>query len=90
MRHLLELFLFFILLMGICDWYMYRYYIKQWKHTWIRLLYWLPSILLFMGMMGVYFTYEPRPQAMNRLGTFLILFLCINVPKAIFILTTWL
>ena len=41
-------------------------------------------------MIGVYFTYEPRPQAMNRLGIFLILFLCINVPKAIFILTTWL
>ena len=27
---------------------------------------------------------------MNRVGVFLILFLCFNVPKAIFILTTWL
>ena len=90
MRHLLELFLFFLFLMGACDWYIYRRHIMQWKHTWIRRLYWLPSILLLIGMMGVYFTYEPRPQAMNRLGIFLILFLCINVPKAIFILTTWL
>lgn len=31
-------------------------------------------------------TYEPRPEAMNRLSLLLIVFLCINVPKAIFAL----
>lgn len=31
-------------------------------------------------------TYEPRPEAMNRLSLLLIVFLCVNVPKAIFAL----
>lgn len=88
MRHLLELFLFFIVLMGLPDWYIYSQYIKQWKRTVLRWMYWLPSILLLIGMMVVFYTYEPRPQAMNRLSMFLIIFLCVNVPKAIFTLAT--
>ena len=88
MRHLLELFLFFIVLMGLPDWYIYRQYIKQWKPAWVRRLYWLPTILLLIGMTVVFCTYEPRPQAMNRLSLFLIVFLCVNVPKAIFTLAT--
>ena len=69
MRHLLELFLFFIVLMGLPDWYIYRQFIKQWKQTGLRWMYWLPSILLLIGMIVVFYTYEPRPQAMNRLST---------------------
>ena len=88
MRHLLELFLFFIVLMGLPDWYIYRQFIKQWKQTGLRWMYWLPSILLLIGMIVVFYTYEPRPQAMNRLSMFLIIFLCVNVPKAIFTLAT--
>jgi len=88
MRHLLELFLFFIVLMGLPDWYIYRNYIKQWKPAWVRRLYWLPTMLLLIGMTVVFSTYEPHPQAMNRLSLFLIIFLCINVPKAIFTLAT--
>ena len=88
MRHLLELFLFFIVLMGLPDWYIYRNFIKQWKPVWVRRLYWLPTILLLIGMIVVFYTYEPRPQAMNRLSLFLIVFLCVNVPKAIFTLAT--
>ena len=88
MRHLLELFLFFIVLMGLPDWYIYRNFIKQWKPAWVRQLYWLPTILLLIGMIVVFYTYEPRPQAMNRLSLFLIVFLCVNVPKAIFTLAT--
>ena len=88
MRHLLELFLFFIVLMGLPDWYIYRNFIKQWKPAWVRRLYWLLTILLLIGMIVVFYTYEPRPQAMNRLSLFLIVFLCVNVPKAIFTLAT--
>ena len=38
-------------------------------------------------MIIVFGSFEPLPDAMNRLGIFLITFLCINVPKAIFALT---
>ena len=87
MRHLTILFLFFLVLMALTDWYIYRQYASRWKQVWSRRLYWLPSILLLIGMSITFGTYEPRPEAMNRLGIFLILFLCIQVPKAIFALT---
>ncbi len=86
MRHLLLLFLFFIVLMGLPDWYIYRRYVSRWKQVWMRRLYWLPSTLLLIGMFITFGTYEPRPEAMNRRSLLLIGFLCINVPKAIFAL----
>lgn len=86
MRHLLLLFLFFIVLMGLPDWYIYRRYVSRWKQVWMRHLYWLPSTLLLIGMFITFGTYEPHPEAMNRLSLLLIVFLCINVPKAIFAL----
>ena len=86
MRHLLLLFLFFIVLMGLPDWYIYRRYVSRWKQVWMRRLYWLPSTLLLIVMFITFGTYEPRPEAMNRLSLLLIVFLCINVPKAIFAL----
>lgn len=88
MRHLLLLFLFFIVLMGLPDWYIYRRYVSRWKQVWMRRLYWLPSTLLLIGMIFTFGTYEPRPEAMNRLSLLLIVFLCVNVPKAIFTLST--
>ena len=87
MRHLIELFLFFVVLMALPDWYIYRQYVNRWRQKELRWLYWLPSITLFIGMIIVFGSFEPLPDAMNRLGIFLITFLCINVPKAIFALT---
>ena len=72
--------------MGLPDWYIYRRYVSRWKQVWMRRLYWLPSTLLLIGMFITFGTYEPRPEAMNRLSLLLIVFLCINVPKAIFAL----
>lgn len=86
MRMILQLFLFFLLLMGLPDWYIYRNYIRRCSSSWLRRLYWLPTIGLLMGMAWIFFAFEPKPQAMNRMSIFLIIFLCINVPKAIFTL----
>ena len=86
MRHLVELFLFFVVLMALPDWYIYRTYIRRLPKMWMRRLYWLPSLLLLIGMVITFGTYEPRPEAMSRLSLLLIVFLCINVPKALFAL----
>ena len=86
MRHLVELFLFFVVLMALPDWYIYRTYIRRLPKMWMRRLYWLPSLLLLIGMVITFSTYEPRPEAMSRLSLLLIVFLCINVPKALFAL----
>ena len=84
MRHIFELFLLFIVLTGLPDWYIYRTYIRTWKKKAMRMIYWIPSILLLLGMVYVFGSFKAKPESMNLLGIFLITFLTINVPKIIF------
>ena len=84
MLMIIELFAFFLLLMGLPDWYIYHTRIRPLKKKWVKKLYWVPTICFFAVMVFILFTHEPRPHAMNRLSMFLIIFLCVNVPKAIF------
>lgn len=86
MRSILELFLFFLVLMGLPDWYIYRMHVRHWTSKLARYIYWIPSLLLLIGLAYTFGTYEPRPIPMNRLSVFLAFFLCICVPKAIFVL----
>ena len=90
MRHLFELCLFFILLMGLPDWYIYRQYIRQWKRPVLRLIYWVPSVLLLIGMLVIFGSFTPHSNSMKYLSLFLITFLCINVPKVVFTLLAFL
>lgn len=83
MRHLFELFLFFIVLMALPDWYIYRHYIRHWKNKWMRLSYWIPSISLLTAMGYIFGGFAPE-SSLSALGVFLVVFLCINVPKALF------
>ena len=83
MRHLFELFLFFIVLMALPDWYIYRHYIRHWKNKWMRLSYWTPSVSLLVAMGYIFGGFAPE-SSLSALGVFLVVFLCINVPKALF------
>ena len=84
MRHIFELFLLFIAMTGLPDWYIYRTYIRTWRKKAMRMLYWIPSILLLLGMVYVFGSFKAKPESMNLLGIFLITFLTINVPKIVF------
>lgn len=84
MRHIFELFLLFIVLTGLPDWYIYRTYISKWKKKAMRMLYWVPSIVLLLGMVYVFGSFKAKPESMNLLSIFLITFLTINVPKIVF------
>ena len=86
MRHIFELFLLFIVLTALPDWYIYRTYIRQWKKKAMRMLYWVPSIVLLLGMVYVFGSFKAKPESMNLLGIFLITFLTISVPKIVFTL----
>ena len=83
MRRLFELFLFFIVLMALPDWYIYRHYIRHWKNKWMRLSYWIPSVSLLVAMGYIFGGFAPE-SSLSALGVFLVVFLCINVPKALF------
>ena len=84
MRHIFELFLLFIAMTGLPDWYIYRTYIRTWKKKAMRMIYWVPSIVLLLGMVYVFGSFKAKPESMNLLGIFLITFLTINVPKIVF------
>lgn len=84
MRHIFELFLLFIAMTGLPDWYIYRTYIRTWKKKAMRMIYWVPSIVLLLGMVYVFGSFKAKPESMNLLGIFLITFLTINIPKIIF------
>ena len=84
MRSIFLLFVFFLALMGLPDWYIYRNYIRRCANKWVRYAYWIPSIALLLGMIVIFLMFEPKPEAMSRMSVFLITFLCICVPKALF------
>ena len=86
MRSTFLLFILFVVLQGLTDWYIYRRYVSSWTRRWMHWLYWTPSYLFLIGMIWVFLTFEPQPQAMNRFSLFLGAFLCFSVPKALFAL----
>lgn len=53
---------------------------------WTHWAYWLPSLFLLLGMTLVFSIHEPRPDSMQRLSNFLLIFLCFSVPKALFVI----
>lgn len=83
---LIKLFLFFLVLLVLPDLYIYKTYIKRVSQKWIRWAYWLPTAFLLAGMLLVFSIHEPRPESMQRLSNFLLIFLCFAVPKALFVI----
>ena len=70
--------------MGLPNWYIYRRYVSRLRRKWMRRAYWLPDLLLLVGMAVIFSAFEPKPHAMSRMSVFLVIFLCVYVPKAIF------
>ena len=83
---LIKLFIFFLLLLILPDWYIYRAYIHRVSQKWIRRAYWIPTLFLVTGMTVIFSIHEPMPDSMYRLSNFLLIFLCFAVPKAIFVI----
>lgn len=58
---LIKLFIFFLLLLILPDWYIYRAYIHRVSQKWIRRAYWIPTLFLVTGMNGDFL--YPRANA---------------------------
>lgn len=84
---LFQLFLFFLCLLALPDLYIYRRYLRDQAPRWVRWFHWVPSGLLLVFMTILFLLHEPQPASMQRLGLFLLVFLAITVPKALFALT---
>lgn len=75
--------LFFILLLLLPDWYIYKVYIKQAAQVWMKKLYWLPTILLLLALVVFVAAHD---SLHDSFGVYLIITLCFAVPKLIFVL----
>lgn len=82
-----RIFLFLFLIIILPDWYIYAQYIKKLtKKIWIRLLYWLPSILLLFFLCYMLRGNNFTPERIEMTGIYMIVFLMLTVPKGIFCL----
>lgn len=75
--------LFFILLLLLPDWYIYKVYVKQAAQVWMKKLYWLPTVLLLLALVVFVAAHDSLHDAF---GVYLIITLCFAVPKLIFVL----
>lgn len=80
---LLRVSLFFIVLLLLPDWYIYKVYIKYIQHKWRKRLYWLPTVLLLMVLLVFIVAHDSLHDAF---GIYLIVTLCVAVPKLVFVL----
>ena len=82
---LLRVSLFFIVLLLLPDWYIYKVYMKYIQHKWQKRLYWLPTVLLLMVLLVFIVAHDSLHDAF---GIYLIVTLCVAVPKLVFVLCT--
>lgn len=81
-----RLFIFLLIFLILPDIYLYlRFIIKLTSKLWLRLLYWLPSILLSSGLVYlVYFANDPLAEKHTQaIGWFSIFFFLFTAPKLI-------
>jgi uncharacterized protein len=83
---LIKLFIFFLLLLILPDWYIYRAYIHRVSQKWIRRAYWIPTLFLVTGMTVIFSIHEPMPDSMYRLSNFLLIFV-ILIMKLLFLIS---
>lgn len=79
----------FVLLLLVPDAYIYWHYIKKWaKDKKVKLLWWLPSVLLIIGFIAARYigTDNPMSDRQGIIAWLGILILCLGVPKLIFML----
>lgn len=78
---LLRITLFFLILLLLPDWYIYKFYIKQSTKKWKRRIWWVPSIGLLLALLVFIFF---RHSLQHAFSLYLIIALCIAVPKMVF------
>lgn len=78
---LLRVLIIFLVLLLLPDWYIWRTYITRMKNRTARQLFWLPSVILLLGLVVCMMA---REALQDSLGIYLVVILCVAVPKAVF------
>ena len=82
MMILLRVTIAFLILLLLPDWYIHKVYLKGFE-KWKKRLYWTPSIFL-LALLGIFITAQETLR--DYFGIFLIIVLCIAVPKTFFMI----
>ena len=80
---LLRVLIFFLLLLLLPDWYIYRTYLSRTRNKTAKRIFWFPSIALLAGLLTFMIG---RDALHDSLGLYLIVMLCVAVPKTVFAL----
>lgn len=80
---LLRVLIFFLIMLLLPDWYIYKTYLSGIRNKTVRRLYWIPSITLLAGL-SVYII--ARDALQDSFGSYLVVMLCITAPKMVFAL----
>ncbi len=84
---LLKILLLLLALLFLPDAYIFPRYIKRWtRHWWVRVLYFLPTVLLVTFMVVLMSANDMKPSVQPLVGLFMLLLLCLCVPKFLFAL----
>ena len=75
---LLRITLFFLILLLLPDWYIYKFYIKHSTKKWKRRIWWVPSIGLLLALLVFIFF---RHSLQHAFSMYLIIALCIAYPR---------
>ncbi len=78
---LLRVSIFFLVLLLLPDGYLYQYYLRHSNHSLLKKLFWLPSIILLLVLVGFIFKWDGIDPSF---GTYIVCTLCIAIPKSIF------
>lgn len=81
---LIRLLIFFIIILILPTYFIYRKYISKINSRLVKILFWIPAILFMCTMAYILITYVPSPQSMKVLSNFIIVFLCYTVPQILF------
>lgn len=81
---LLRIALAFLALMLLPDWYIYKVYVSSWQKKY-RKLHWLPAVALLLILLVFILAHD---QLSDYFGVYLVVALCVAVPKAVFALSS--
>ena len=82
---LLRVSLIFLVLFLLPDWYIYKTYLTSLHHRRWKRAYWLPTVLLLLILVIFLIGHDTLHE---YFGTYLIVALCVTIPKTVFMLTS--
>lgn len=67
------------------DLYIYLRYVRpSGRGRWLKMSYWLPALLLILGVVYFSIFHDFHPESMHYLSYFILVFICICIPKLVF------